>query len=559
MNTLHKTKQTAPNQKQIELLNFQHPINFGKILTKKALEPGIMTESSVILVPVLSIPTTGGLSFKVPQSPLADDINLTRLYPLLKNNLVSGGDTYFINCQSTAVNLLFVHIDCESSNQGNITLGQLRSFAQSAAVKLKTMPYKKVFFALQGLFVVRTDAFGAMVETLSNESIIRFFINDFCYGLEDNTHKTNKIKSSLETCCLIDDMSDQLSLDAWIQNGLAEYNGERIARLFADARASTCTPEWSLKMLEEVSFRYGLEFTYFDSKYLRDREIGGIDDVARGSQHNGYLAMLHYKAPKNIRSGKNIVTINKWLTFDQGGLQNKPDSYEMWTDMAGGAAGLGAIISIAKKQALKDDFYAFFPICENMVSSSSMFPGDSISYVTKRDQQEYQLTVEVTHTDAEGRLVMTSGHAWAAGHINDIRLVINTATLTGGALHCSGKNRFPFFANSEKLTDGVTKCCWSNGEEVQPQIADYSQEKLLKSDFADIANSPRQRGPSCMLGYLFMKKGVETFYPKGTPHVHLDIAPTAYRYNPIKGRIEATGSGVKALEAIAMAADNICH
>lgn len=554
---IHNHKQNAPTKEQIGLLQPYAPVKFNSIESKRLSLEGFNRKDSIILVPVFSEKSYNGNKCAWIKTCLNSDVDCASTAEDMSQNLSKEGSVLITSPPGYARTFLFVHVGHLQKDR-SISIQQLKRLAETASFTLKNKRFTKLFTAISEVDVSKVNAFGDIKDKASVKEIISTFTQAFCRGLEDNRHVTNKTSRQLKTCVFVENEYNNKHMRACIEEALKNYNGERITRLFVDVRASTCTPEWSQQMLKQTAKIYGLDFKSYTGKELTKMGIGGLEDVGRGSQHESYMVVLHYKAPKEIRTGKNIVWVNKWISFDQGGLQNKPNSYEMWTDMAGGAAGLGAIISTAQKKTLKDDVYALFMICENMVSSNSMFPGDPIAYIANRDGQEHQLTVEVGHTDAEGRLVMQTGHAWAASNIKNIRLVMNIATLTGGALMVSGKKRFPFFASTAELTRGVTEACWLAGEEVSPQIADYSQVKLMKSDFADISNSYKGRGPSCMFGYLFMDRGVKTFYPDNTPHVHLDIAPTAYNKNPVKNRAEATGSGKTALEAISMAAERLC-
>jgi leucyl aminopeptidase len=257
--------------------------------------------------------------------------------------------------------------------------------------------------------------------------------------------------------------------------------------------------------------------------------------VAQGSAQEPRLIHLRYR-PKNRAQAKRppVALVGKAITFDSGGLSLKTAEgmLDMKTDMAGSAAVLAAMRVIA---ALKPPFpvYAFIGACENMPSGTAYRPGDILT-------SRLGKTVEITNTDAEGRLVLGDMLSWAAEHKPSA--IIDLATLTGACVIALGHYVTGAFGDDQPLMKALLKSARAAGEEVwQLPIAD-GQKDALRSEVADLKNSGERWG-AAINAAIFLKEFVGN-----TPWVHLDIAgpsvsPKERGYFS-KG---ATGVGVRTL------------
>jgi leucyl aminopeptidase len=239
--------------------------------------------------------------------------------------------------------------------------------------------------------------------------------------------------------------------------------------------------------------------------------------------------------PRGSRT-QHVVLVGKGITFDSGGVNRKPgDSMTMmFTDMAGGAAVLGALHAIAAAR-LPVRVTALVPAAENMLSGSSYRPGDVIRHVGGR-------TSEVGNTDAEGRLVLADALAYAAARLKP-SVIVDIATLTGAMKVALGLGTAGLFATSDSLAGGLTAAGAAAGEPVwrMPMPAEY--EALLESPVADATNSAGN--PGAITAALFLRPFV-----KDVPWAHLDIAGPA-RAAKDDGMIAqgATGFGARLLAA----------
>lgn len=317
--------------------------------------------------------------------------------------------------------------------------------------------------------------------------------------------------------------------------------GRRIAQATNWARdlvnepAAVITPSRLAQEAQAVAEEAGLEISLGGRKEIEELKMGMFLAVARGSQEEPRLIHLSYTpAGEEAQKRPPLALVGKAITFDSGGLSLKPAEgmVDMKTDMAGAAAVLAAMKVVG---ALKPPFpvHALMGACENMPSGGAYRPGDIlVSRVGK--------TVEVTNTDAEGRLVLGDVLAFA----NELKpqAIVELATLTGACMIALGNFITGLFGDDEPLVGSLLGAAKAAGEELWRMPVSALQKEALRSEVADMKNSGERWG-SAINAALFLKEFVGE-----TPWVHLDIAgpsqsPKERGYYG-KG---ATGVGVRTL------------
>jgi leucyl aminopeptidase len=256
--------------------------------------------------------------------------------------------------------------------------------------------------------------------------------------------------------------------------------------------------------------------------------------VAQGSAQEPRLIHLRY-SPRGGGAGAPLALVGKAITFDSGGLSLKTAEgmVDMKTDMAGSAAVLAAMRVVG--EYLKPPFpvHAFIGACENMPSGTAYRPGDVL--VSRLGK-----TVEVTNTDAEGRLVLGDILAWAVEHRP--AAIVDLATLTGACVVALGHYIVGAFGEHEATMQALLEAARAAGEDVWRMPLHELQKDTLRSEVADMKNSGERWG-GAITAAMFLKEFVGS-----TPWVHLDIAgpsqsPKERGYHS-KG---ATGVGVRTL------------
>ena len=205
-----------------------------------------------------------------------------------------------------------------------------------------------------------------------------------------------------------------------------------------------------------------------------------------------------------------LAIIGKGITFDSGGLNIKPGGGMalMKKDM-GGAAHALALARLVIQAKLRVRLHLIIPAAENAISGNAMRPGDIIA--TRAGK-----TVEITNTDAEGRLVLCDAIALAAE--SNPALILDFATLTGAARVALGPQLPALFANDDALASELLAAGAQAGDPVWrlPLWAPYHD--LLKSSLADMVNSAEGGFAGAITAALFLEK----FVPAGTAWAHFD-------------------------------------
>lgn len=241
---------------------------------------------------------------------------------------------------------------------------------------------------------------------------------------------------------------------------------------------------------------------------LEARGMGLFAAVAKGSDEPPALIVARYE-PADAR-GPVLGLVGKAVTHDTGGYSLKPPlgMVKMKLDMSGGAAVLQAVAAIARLR-LPVRVIAVIVATENMVNGTAMKPGDVFIAANGT-------SVEVTNTDAEGRLVLADGLTYAL-ELGAERL-IDVATLTGGVVTALGTSHAGLMGRDEEWLQLVRDAGEHSGERVWPLPLEDDHRELLKSSSADIANSGG-RSAHPLQGAAFLER-----FTRDVPWAHVDMA-----------------------------------
>jgi leucyl aminopeptidase len=234
---------------------------------------------------------------------------------------------------------------------------------------------------------------------------------------------------------------------------------------------------------------------------------------------------------------KPLVLIGKGITYDTGGLNVKPSGsmHDMHLDMSGGAAVIGALSAIAKL-GLKKNVIGIIPAAENAVSSEAMRAGDIVTAMNGK-------TVEILHTDAEGRLVLADALTYSERF--NPGTILDVATLTGAALSALGQQASAFMTKDEALEIKLRTLGEESGDLLWPLPLWDEYQSTIKSHRADISNIATNfsRFGGTIEGGAFLYN----FAPKNVPWAHIDMAPRMDSIPSDKLTKGATGEPVRLL------------
>jgi len=243
--------------------------------------------------------------------------------------------------------------------------------------------------------------------------------------------------------------------------------------------------------------------------------MGALAAVAQGSDNPARLVVLRYDPPEPAHADLVLGLVGKAITFDTGGISLKPALHmeDMKGDMAGGAAVIEATGAIAEL-GLPVRVLTVAAASENMPSGHAYRPGDIITAANGK-------TIEITNTDAEGRLVLADALWYAreqgATHVLDL------ATLTGAMEVALGDLYAGVFANDEAWRDEILAAGETSGDHIWPFPMHPRYRRYVDSVFADLKNSSDLRQAGAVLAAKFL----EEFAGDG-PWAHADIAGPAF-------------------------------
>jgi len=313
------------------------------------------------------------------------------------------------------------------------------------------------------------------------------------------------------------------------------------ARDLANTGANELTPEQlANRGFELASQHANVTAEALDPEAFGKLGMGAFAGVAQGSHNPARLIVLRYEPPSPT-SDVVLGLVGKAVTFDTGGISIKPALYmeDMKGDMAGGAAvieGLGAIAELG----LPLRTLAVVAATENMVGGGAYRPGDILRAMNGK-------TIEITNTDAEGRLVLADALHYArqqgATHLLDF------ATLTGAMERALGDLYAGVFGNDDAWRDQVVAAGEASGDHAWPWPMHRRYRGYIQSAFADLKNSSvrGQAQPAYAASFL------EEFVGEG-PWAHIDMAGTGFftwsrdDYLSQKG---GTGYGVRLIAELA--------
>jgi leucyl aminopeptidase len=324
--------------------------------------------------------------------------------------------------------------------------------------------------------------------------------------------KTEKKKE--EPTLLIGAKEKQQILDAAsIAQGICR------ARDLIHTPANIKNPAWMGKQAENFAKGTGLKVKIFAGPELK--EFGGLRAVGGSSPKPGpRMIQVSYEPKskkKSLKALPHIVLVGKGITFDTGGISLKrpyDTMMAMKSDMAGSAAILGTLTALEYLQP-NVRVTALMMMAENAISSTAQRPSDVIKHYGGT-------TVEVINTDAEGRLVLADGLAFADLNL-DPDYLVDIATLTGAATLGLGRQYAAMYTRDSALASHLSKAGEVSGDRVwhMPLVDDYKDG--LRSEIADYVHTADKSKYSAgsVTAALFLENFVGT-----RRWVHLDIAGT---------------------------------
>jgi len=308
-------------------------------------------------------------------------------------------------------------------------------------------------------------------------------------------------------------------------------DGARLAARLVDAPPAELNTDALAAEALAVAAEVGADAKVFDAQELRDGGFGGLWGVGRAAVVGPKLVVLSHTP---AGATETVALVGKGIVYDTGGLSIKGKDHMpgMKIDM-GGAAGVLGAFSAAVRGGFAGNLHCLLCIAENSVGPDATRPDDILRMYSGK-------TVEVNNTDAEGRLVLGDGVAYASKHLSP-DIIVDMATLTGAQLVATGKRHAAVVCNNADLEARAVLAGRRSGDLTWP--LPYCPEFFrgeFRSEVADMKNSVKDRmnaQASCAGQFV-----AEHLDPDWTgAWIHVDMA------GPVQSEDRGTGYGVALL------------
>lgn len=318
------------------------------------------------------------------------------------------------------------------------------------------------------------------------------------------------------------------------EEGILTSEATNVTKYLVDMPANVMTPLRLGKEVSDIGEKNGFEVLLKDRTEIEEMGMKAFLAVSSASSHAPCFIIMHYCHP-DMEGSKKVGLVGKGLCYDSGGLSIKPTSsmVDMKSDMAGAAAVIGTMAALAKAKA-KVNVVSVVAACENLISGTGYRPGDIV-------KSKGGKTIYVGNTDAEGRLTLIDAMSYILDE-EKVDMVVDIATLTGAAIHCTGKAASPCISNNDEFFAQLEQVGELMGERYfrMPIYPEYKEQ--IKHSVADLTNIAGS--PGTVTAGLFVGAYVEDT----TPWIHIDIAGTSMKSGTGNNAISmATGVSASAL------------
>ncbi len=344
--------------------------------------------------------------------------------------------------------------------------------------------------------------------------------------------------------------------DVDLARTFAEAEGNNLARYLTNLPPNELTPAMYRQRITELAEQNGWNMHFFDSKALRLQKAGAFLAVAQGSaDDDAGIVQLCYHPPKtpdvhgrtSVAKGRmpeatttaktptkqRLSLVGKGICYDTGGNNLKPPKsmFGMHEDMEGSAVALGTLLALTR---LKVNFsvHCWLALAQNHIGPKAYKQNDVVT-------ASNGVTIEIVHTDAEGRMVLADALAMASAERPD--LIIDYATLTGTCVYALGTRYSGAFTNRDELMFDIIGAGRDSGERVWPFPTDSDYDKELESDIADVKQCVLAGEADHILAARFLSR----FVREDVPWVHIDLAAGNHKGGLAHIPTDISGFGVR--------------
>jgi len=325
---------------------------------------------------------------------------------------------------------------------------------------------------------------------------------------------------------------DAVNID--VERALATDRGNHVARWLTALPPNVLDSAAYRRTLSALSKRAGWSFSFFDIAALKRVRAGAFLAVARGNEHaDAGIVRIRYRARARSTVRAHLALVGKGICFDTGGINLKTHKgmFSMHEDMQGSAVAIGTLLALSAIDA-PYDIDCWLAITENNIGPRAFRPQEVVTAANG-------VTIQVVHSDAEGRMVLADTLALAARERPD--LMIDFATLTGACVVALTDRYSGVFTNRSEWHTALALAGRHSGERVWPFPLDDDFDAELESTIADVMQCTLDSKGDHILAARFLQR----FVPAETPWIHIDLAasnrPGGLAYVPS----DVTGFGVR--------------
>ncbi|MGO9038348.1 MAG: M17 family metallopeptidase [Steroidobacteraceae bacterium] len=313
---------------------------------------------------------------------------------------------------------------------------------------------------------------------------------------------------------------------------LASAAGNNLARWLTALPPNILDAGAYRRLLRDFARRLGLSYKFYGERELRRLGAGAFLAVSRGNAtRDAGIVRLAYR-PRGARAPA-LALVGKGVCFDTGGTNLKPHKgmLDMHIDMEGSAVAVGSLYALhaLRSPAAADCWLA---ITENRTGPLAFKPQDVV-------RAHNGTTIQVIHTDAEGRMIMADALSLAAR--NRPHAIIDYATLTGACVYALTERYSGAFTNRPFARELIEAAGASSGERVWCFPMDKDFDTDLESAVADVMQCSADSKGDHILAARFLSR----FVPETIPWLHLDLAAGSRHGGLAHIQTDITGFGVR--------------
>jgi leucyl aminopeptidase len=320
-----------------------------------------------------------------------------------------------------------------------------------------------------------------------------------------------------------------------VRHAVASARGSNLTRWLTSMPPNKLDARGYKRVIGDLARDSGLTMRWLDEPTLKRLGANAFLAVSAGNaDRNAGIAHLKYRPPRSKSgSAPDVALVGKGILFDTGGTNLKPHKsmLDMHIDMSGSAVALSTILALAELRA-PFAVDAWLAITENRIGPTAFKPQDVVKAVNG-------VTIQVIHTDAEGRMVLADTLALASR--TKPKLIIDYATLTGACVYALTERMSGVFTNKPEFADKLVAAGRESGERVWnfPFDADYDSD--LDSKVADIVQCSVEGKGDHILATRFLSR----FVPEDITWAHVDMSSVIRSGGLGHVNTDLTGFGVR--------------